>query len=106
MVLVVDILPLLEDGVRAQGTVPSCAPETPHMILGTLRERVDENEVETLLRRWRDSDSFQGRIWSIGLSGKFELAGDSRPVLRPLVLSPMEPLLGMYFDNFRQLRGY
>jgi len=58
--------------------------EIPHITLGSAREQVDGNEVEALLRRWRDSDSSQGRIWSIGLFSRVELEGEIRPVLHPL----------------------
>lgn len=70
--------------------------EIPHIILGSVREQVDENEVEGLLQRWRDSDNSQGRIWSIGLSGRVELEGEIRPVLHP---PPISVSINSYDDS-------
>lgn len=81
MALVITILPSEKDGVGLQRLIPPCAVACPHITLGSLRESTNEDMVDDLLRRWRDSDVSRGRIWSIGLSGRFEFDGTMRAVL-------------------------
>lgn len=88
MALVVDILPSRRDGVGLPRWKPPCTVACPHITLGSLRESTNEGVINDLPRRWRESDASKGRIWSLGLSGRFELDGVIRAVLQPLPSSP------------------